>query len=60
MNKIILISGDSDFVPAAKHARREGVFFQLDPMYHDIKEDLLEHIDRLRTSIGKQYIKKDS
>lgn len=25
VDRIILISGDSDFVPAAKHARREGI-----------------------------------
>lgn len=53
VERIVLISGDSDFVPAAKHARREGVHFQLDPMYHNIKEDLLEHIDRLKSSIPK-------
>lgn len=47
VNQIILISGDSDFVPAAKLARREGVDFILDPMWADIKEDLFEHIDGL-------------
>ena len=31
VNQIILISGDSDFVPAAKLARREGIDFILDP-----------------------------
>ena len=44
---IILISGDSDFVPAAKLARREGITFILDPLWHSISSDLLEHIDRL-------------
>ena len=29
-NQIILIAGDSDFVPAAKQARREGIDFVLD------------------------------
>lgn len=42
---IVLISGDSDFVPAAKLARREGVDFILDPMHAPIKPDLHEHID---------------
>lgn len=49
VNQIILISGDSDFVPAAKQARREGIDFILDPMRSTIKQDLLEHIDGIRT-----------
>lgn len=44
---IILVAGDSDFVPAAKLARREGVTFILDPMWQGVSPDLLEHIDRL-------------
>ena len=32
VNQLVLISGDSDFVPAAKLARREGIDFVLDPM----------------------------
>jgi uncharacterized LabA/DUF88 family protein len=49
VNQIILISGDSDFVPAAKLARREGIDFILDPLYSNIKPSLFEHIDGLRT-----------
>lgn len=49
VDQIILISGDSDFVPAAKQARREGVDFILDPMRAPIKDDLFEHIDGIRT-----------
>lgn len=49
VDRIILISGDSDFVPAAKQARREGIDFILDPMRATIKEDLFEHIDGMRT-----------
>ncbi len=49
VNQIILISGDSDFVPAAKQARREGIDFILDPMKATIKDDLFEHIDGIRT-----------
>lgn len=49
VEKIVLISGDSDFVPAAKLARREGIDFILDPLGAPIKEDLFEHIDGLRT-----------
>ena len=49
VNKIILIAGDSDFVPAAKLARREGIDFVLDPMGSGIAKDLSEHIDGLIT-----------
>ena len=49
VDQIILISGDSDFVPAAKQARREGIDFILDSMRSPIKEDLFEHIDGMRT-----------
>ncbi len=45
VQKIVLISGDSDFVPAAKLARVEGIIFTLDPMGNPIREDLEEHID---------------
>ena len=47
VEQIILISGDSDFVPAAKLARREGIDFILDPMWTHINPDLHEHIDGL-------------
>lgn len=47
VDQIILISGDSDFVPAAKQARREGIDFLLSPMGNPIKSDLFEHIDGL-------------
>lgn len=47
VQQIILISGDSDFVPAAKQARREGIDFILAPMEAAIKSDLFEHIDGL-------------
>lgn len=58
VDQIILISGDSDFVPAAKLARREGIDFVLDPMWMPIKPDLKEHIDGLRTCAPKpEYLK---
>lgn len=53
VSQIILISGDSDFVPAAKHARREGIDFILDPMWHTISSSLNEHIDGLRSCVAK-------
>lgn len=51
VEQIILISGDSDFVPALKLARREGIDVILDPMLAKIKDDLYEHIDGMRTHI---------
>lgn len=53
VDQIILIAGDSDFVPAAKQARREGIDFVLDPMWADIKDNLFEHIDGLQSEWGK-------
>ncbi len=49
VDQMILISGDSDFVPAAKLARREGIDFILDSMGANVKDNLLEHIDGLRS-----------
>ena len=60
VSRIVLISGDSDFVPAAKLARREGVDFTLDPMHASIKSDLHEHIDGKRTVFPKPLSKKQS
>lgn len=46
---IVLFSGDSDFVPAAKLARREGIDFVLDPMHANVEPQLFEHIDGLKS-----------
>ncbi len=55
VDQIVLISGDSDFVPAAKLARREGIDFVLDPLGATIKPNLFEHIDGKRTC-DRQYL----
>lgn len=49
VDQIILISGDSDFVPAAKLARIEGIDFIVDSLGMKINDNLTEHIDGLRT-----------
>lgn len=54
VDQIILIAGDSDFVPAAKLARREGIDFILDPMWATIKDNLFEHIDGLKSQWKKR------
>ena len=61
VDQIVLIAGDSDFVPAAKLARREGIDFILDPMEMKLSSDSLlsEHIDGLR-SCGNPYSRKDN
>ncbi len=47
VDQIILVSGDSDFVPASKQARREGIDMILATMGATIKPNLHEHIDGL-------------
>lgn len=44
---IVLVSGDSDFVPAMKFARREGCQLFLCALGHHIKPSMLEHSDLL-------------
>ncbi|GMB93860.1 helicase [Helicobacter bizzozeronii] len=47
--KVVLITNDSDFVPAIKFAKQEGMIVQLDPLRQDVAEDLSPHIDLLRS-----------
>jgi uncharacterized LabA/DUF88 family protein len=42
---IVLVTGDSDFVPAMKFARREGAQLYLVPLGHSIKDSMREHSD---------------
>ena len=50
---IVLVAGDSDFVPAAKQARIKGVDFILNPLKQEISPELAEHIDGIQSfSIG--------
>lgn len=58
VDQIVLIAGDSDFVPAAKLARREGIDFVLDPLEAPIKPELFEHIDGKR-SCGNPYVVRE-
>lgn len=52
VDTIVLVTGDCDFVPAAKLARREGVEFILDPMRQNVSSDLDEHIDGMYSGLG--------
>ena len=42
---IVIVTGDSDMIPALKFARREGIRVYLDHMKHGIKRDLKIHCD---------------
>lgn len=42
---IVVVTGDSDMVPAFKFARREGLRVYLDHMGHGVKRDLKAHVD---------------
>lgn len=44
---IVLVSGDSDFIPAMKFARREGCQLFLCTLGHRVKPAMLEHSDLL-------------
>lgn len=42
---IVLVTADSDFVPAMKFARREGAQLVLITLGHGIRDGLKEHAD---------------
>lgn len=45
VDRIVLVTGDFDFVPAAKLARREGIDVVLDPMGVPVAQEAAEHVD---------------
>jgi len=50
VDRLILVTGDSDFVPAMQFARREGVQVILVTMGHQqIKRELKVHTDEIRS-----------
>ena len=63
VDKIVLIAGDSDFVPAAKLARISGLDFVLDALRNNIDPGLHEHIDGLISfdlvSMIKEVLRKE-
>jgi len=44
-DKLIIISGDADIVPALKLARQEGMIVGIDPLWNPIRPELSEHVD---------------
>jgi uncharacterized LabA/DUF88 family protein len=51
---IILVTGDSDFVPVVKTARRNGVFVYLFTLGHNVKSELCENVDVANTVLITQ------
>lgn len=52
VEKIVLVTADSDMMPAMKFARREGIQVVLITMAHfSVKRELKEHADELRTVV---------
>ncbi|MDK4591009.1 NYN domain-containing protein [Kingella kingae] len=52
MGAIVLVTADSDFVPAIKLARMEGVQIFLAHLGHTVKPELKEHSDVLLDNIS--------
>jgi uncharacterized LabA/DUF88 family protein len=55
-NSIIMITGDSDFVPVIKTARRNGVFIYLFTLGHNVKKELLENVDVVNTILISELV----
>ena len=45
VEKILIIAGDSDLMPAMKFARKEGLMVCLDTLGHGVKKSMIEHSD---------------
>ena len=48
---IVRVTGDSDFVPAMKFARREGTQLYLLTMGHGVREPMYEHADLVLSAV---------
>lgn len=53
VNQIILIAGDSDFLPVVKMARKSGIDFILDPMKQYPKRNMQIHVDGIETYVDR-------
>jgi uncharacterized LabA/DUF88 family protein len=42
---VVVVTGDSDLIPAFTFARREGIRIYLDHMGHGVKRELKVHTD---------------
>ena len=57
---LVLVTGDSDFVPAMKFARREGSAVYMVPLGHPIKEIVKEHCDLIFEDIMPKKLIPDT
>lgn len=57
-DKLIIITGDADIVPALKLARQEGMQVGLDPLWNPIKPELREHVDYVSTRLIKRGLRR--
>ena len=48
---VVLVTADSDFIPAMKFARREGAQLFLMTLGHGIKDEMREHADLVIDSL---------
>jgi uncharacterized LabA/DUF88 family protein len=53
---IVLVTGDSDFIPVIKTARRNGVFVYLLTLGHNVKPELRDNVDVLNTEPVKALV----
>ncbi len=56
VNQIVLIAGDSDFLPVVKMARKNGIEVLLDPMKQFPKRNMVEHVDGIESYTEKMYL----
>ena len=55
VDQIVLIAGDSDFLPVVKMARRSGIDVLLDPMKQFPKRNMQEHVDGIESFTDLMY-----
>ncbi len=55
-DKLIIVSGDADLVPALKLARREGMEVGLDPLFCPVRPELREHVDFVASKIKNKML----
>lgn len=52
VSQIVLITGDSDFLPVVKMARENGVDVLLDPLDQDVSRNMIENVDGIESYIN--------
>jgi len=55
VDQIVLIAGDSDFLPVVKMARKNGIDVLLDPMKQFPKRNMQEHVDGIESFTDLMY-----